>query len=152
MKPSGNLLKKFTYLPLQEYDFELKGDMVKAYPKGLANEIRFLETKLKIVSSGVAAAIQKGRDFIPHADLALSEAFSEMISQGKLPEGINAVKVSRDDALKFLAKEPLVLPGAPSGYILLIYKGVGLGFGKNLGNRTNNLLPMARRIRMSIVK
>ena len=152
MKPSGNLLKKFPYLPLQEYDFELKGDMVKAYPKGLANEIRFLETKLKIVSSGVAAAIQKGRDFIPHADLALSEAFSEMISQGKLPEGINAVEVSRDDALKFLAKEPLVLPGAPSGYILLIYKGVGLGFVKNLGNRTNNLLPMARRIRMSIAK
>ncbi len=152
MKPSGNLLKKFPYLPSHEYDFELKGDMVKAYPKGLANEIRFLETRLKIVSSGIAAAVQKGRDFIPHADLALSDAFSEMISEGRLPEEINTVEVSRDDALKFLAKEPLVLSGAPLGYTLLIYKGVGLGFVKNLGNRTNNLLPMARRIRMSIAK
>jgi hypothetical protein len=34
--------------------------------------------------------------------------------------------------------------------VLLVYGGLGLGFVKNLGNRTNNLLPMARRIRMDI--
>jgi NOL1/NOP2/fmu family ribosome biogenesis protein len=36
------------------------------------------------------------------------------------------------------------------GYVLLVYRGLGLGCVKNLGNRTNNLLPMARRIRMEI--
>lgn len=61
-----------------------------------------------------------------------------------------AVEVSREDALKFLSKEPLVLPEAPRGYILLTYKGLGLGFVKNLGSRTNSLLPAGRRIRMDV--
>ena len=65
-------------------------------------------------------------------------------------EGISAVEVGREDALKFLAKEPLLFPGAPMGYLLLVYGGLPLGFVKNLGNRSNNLLPMARRIRMNI--
>ena len=48
----------------------------------------------------------------------------------------------------FLAKEPLLLPDAPTGYLLLTYKSAGIGFVKNLGNRCNSLLPNARRIKM----
>ena len=55
-----------------------------------------------------------------------------------------------NDSKEILAKEPVVFPDAPLGYVLLTYGGLGLGFVKNLGNRTNNLLPMARRIRMQI--
>ena len=87
---------------------------------------------------------------MPHADLALQGIVAQMVASGELPAGISAVEVGREDALKFLAKEPVVLPDAPMGYVLLSYKGLGLGFVKNLGNRTNNLLPMARRIRMEI--
>ena len=54
--------------------------------------------------------------------------------------------VSREDALRFLSKEALVLPDAPRGYLLLTFEGLGLGFVKNLGNRTNSLLPSNRRI------
>ena len=109
-----------------------------------------MEENLKVVLSGIALATKKGKDYIPHADFALQEVVARMVADGALPAGISAVEVGREDALKFLAKEPVVLPDAPLGYVLLVYGGLGLGFVKNLGNRTNNLLPMARRIRMQI--
>ena len=87
---------------------------------------------------------------MPHADLALQGIVAGMAASGTLPAGISAVEVGREDALKFLSKDALVLPEAQLGYVLLLYKGLGIGFVKNLGNRTNNLLPMARRIRMNI--
>ena len=151
-KGGKNELQKFNYLSGQEYDFALCGDLVKGYPKALAADIKALEGALKIVSSGIAVANVKGKDFIPHADFALQNAVVKMIADGKMPDGISAVEVDRETALKFLAKEPLVFKEAPMGYLLLHYKGLGLGFVKNLGNRSNNLLPMARRIRMDINK
>lgn len=151
-KGGKNALQGFNYLPSSDYGFELCGEIVKAYPKAHEADIKYLESSLKIVSSGIAVATVKGKDFIPHADFALQNALKEMVSAGTLPKGIAAVEVDRETALKFLAKEPVVLSSAPMGYILLMYRGLGLGFVKNLGNRTNNLLPMARRIRMDINK
>ena len=111
-----------------------------------------VEENLRTVLSGIAIAEKKGKDYIPHADFALTGVVASMVASSSLPAGISAVEVGREDALKFLAKEPLLFPGAPMGYLLLVYGGLPLGFVKNLGNRSNNLLPMARRIRMSIVK
>ena len=113
-------------------------------------KIRFVEENLRVVLGGIAVANKKGNDYIPHADFALQDVVAEMVAKGDLPAGISAVEVGRDDALKFLAKEPVVLENASIGYVLLVYCGMPLGFVKNLGNRTNNLLPMARRIRMSV--
>lgn len=145
-----NALQGFNYLPASDYGFELCGEIVKAYPKAHQADIKYLESTLKIVSSGIAVATVKGKDFIPHADFALQNSLKEMVVAGTLPMGISAVDVDRETALKFLAKEPVALTDAPMGYILIMYRGLGLGFVKNLGNRTNNLLPMARRIRMDI--
>ena len=147
-----NMLQGFNYLPAADYEFALCGDIVKAYPKQYESDIKYLESLLKIVSSGIAVANVKGKDFIPHADFALQNSLTDMASSGVLPKEIAAVDVDRETALRFLAKEPVVLKDAPLGYILIMYKGLGLGFVKNLGNRTNNLLPMARRIRMDINK
>ena len=145
-----NALQGFNYLPASDYGFELCGEIVKAYPKQHEADIKYLESVLKIVSSGIAVANVKGKDFIPHADFALQNSLIEMASSGLLPKGIATVDVDKETALRFLAKEPVVLKEAPLGYILIMYRGLGLGFVKNLGNRTNNLLPMARRIRMQI--
>lgn len=141
--------KGCNYLP-DSYKKILQGDLVKGYRESLYDRIRFVEENLKVVLSGIAIATKKGKDYIPHADFALQEVVARMVADGTLPAGISAVEVGRDDALKFLAKEPVLLPDAPLGYVLLVYGGLGLGFVKNLGNRTNNLLPMARRIRMQI--
>ena len=148
-KGSVQFEKGCNYLP-DSYKKILQGDMVKGYRESLYERIKYVEENLKVVLSGIAVATKKGKDYIPHADFALQEVVALMVADGALPAGISAVEVGREDALKFLAKEPVVLPDAPLGYVLLVYGGLGLGFVKNLGNRTNNLLPMARRIRMQI--
>lgn len=126
------------------------GELVKGYPEGLMEDILFFQKRLRVVLSGVAMGEVKGKDLIPHADLALSGAMQRIVTEDIPLDGMGVVEVDRGEALKFLAKEPLVFSGQPSGYLLLTYKGLGLGFVKNLGNRSNNLLPMARRIRMDI--
>ncbi len=141
--------KGCNYLP-DNYIKILQGDLVKGYREDLYERIRFVEENLRTVLSGIATAEKKGKDYIPHADLALTGVVASMAASSSLPQGISAVEVGREDALKFLAKEPLLFPGAPMGYLLLVYCGLPLGFVKNLGNRSNNLLPMARRIRMNI--
>ena len=148
-KGAPQLEKGCNYLP-DNYIKVLQGDLVKGYRKDLYERISFVEENLRTVLSGIAVANKKGKDYVPHADFALQAVVADMVASECLPDGISAVEVGREDALKFLAKEPLVLPGAPMGYVLLVYRGLGLGFVKNLGNRTNNLLPMARRIRMEI--
>lgn len=119
-------------------------EMLKQVDGPLAAALPTLEKRLKVIASGTAVASRKGRDLVPEADFALAV-------RREAVEGLNysTVPVTREEALRFLAKEALVLPDAPRGYLLLIYEGLGLGFVKNLGNRTNSLLPAARRIRQN---
>lgn len=127
---------------------EQKGEFLKGYPVHLERVIKFFESRLKVVLSGIAVANIKGKDFAPHADFALWQGVREILQCGReLPMGIVALEVSREQAIDFLAKEPLVFSDVPKGYLMLNYSGLPLGFVKNLGNRTNSLLPMARRIR-----
>lgn len=60
------------------------------------------------------------------------------------------VDVDKQTALHFLHRDALVIPGAPLGYLVLTYRGVPLGFVKNIGKRCNNLLPKGRRILMNV--
>ena len=115
-----------------------KNGLVKIVPESLAPRIGQLEKNLKVIRSGVAVATRKGADLVPEADWALASCCDR--------SAFDVVELSREDALKFLSKDPLSFPDRPKGYILLTYKGLGLGFVKNLGNRANSLLPSSRRI------
>ncbi len=75
----------------------------------------------------------------PQAD----EALSVSLDRSRYP----VMDLSREDALKFLAKEPLMFRDSPLGLILLTYKDIPMGFVKNLGRRANNLHPQPRRIK-----
>lgn len=116
--------------------------LLKALPEGLSSEMEALERLLTVRASGVAVATVKGKDLIPEADLAYSTAFNR--------EAFPAVGLDRETALRFLAHEPIVLAGEPKGYLTLCFKGLPLGFVKNLGSRCNSLHPLSRRIRMDI--
>ena len=119
------------------------GDMIKAYPVGLAAETMALEGNISVIRSGVAVAAVKGRDLVPTAALALSDRLAE--------KTFPCENLSAGDALKYLRLEPLVLSDAPKGFILLKYERVPLGFVKNLGSRSNNLFPAAWRLRSTEV-
>ncbi|MBO4263775.1 MAG: hypothetical protein J5871_03745, partial [Bacteroidales bacterium] len=60
------------------------------------------------------------------------------------------VETDLQTALRFLHRDALVLPDAPTGYLVPTYRGIPLGVVKNLGRRCNNLHPLSRRIRMDV--
>jgi len=117
-----------------------KGELIKAYPTSLMVEMQSVEQRLRVIHSGVAVACQKGQDLIPEADLAISNIINN--------EAFDSVEITREEAVSFLAKQPLVFENSRLGYLLLKYRQMPLGFVKNLGKRSNNLYPMARRIRV----
>lgn len=58
------------------------------------------------------------------------------------------VELSREDALKYLHRESLILPEeTPRGYVIVTYQDLPLGFVKNIGTRANNLYPKEWKIR-----
>ena len=134
---------------------EIKGDLLKLLPEQPVPEIKLLSKHLKIVSSGRAVATmlaskRGGVALVPHADLALSLHIGTILDYlwDNYKFKVERVELPLEQIQAFLAKEPLLLPDAPTGYLLLTYKGAGVGFVKNLGNRCNSLLPNARRIKM----
>ena len=116
-----------------------KGALLKALPEKLASEMVALENVLNVVQSGVAVARAKGKDWAPEPDLALSPIMQ--------PDAFPVVEVDLITARRYLARESITLPHAPSGYIIIQYQGSRLCFAKNIGSRINNLYPQARRIR-----
>ena len=119
-----------------------RGELLCALTTGpLESDAAILE-KLRPIRMGTAVGTIKGKDIIPHADLALAGSLSE--------NAFVRHEVSLETALAFLHRESFRADGAPSGYLLITYKGLPLGFVKNLGSRCNNLLPQGRRIRMDI--
>lgn len=92
--------------------------------------------------SGVHKGEYKGRDFVPDNDWALSLDFDKTLYP--------TVELDRQTALEYLHRDSIFLPQAPKGYIVVCYRGLPLGFVKNLGARCNNLLPQRRRILMDI--
>ncbi len=117
-------------------------DMIKQLSEPLAEVLPLLERHLRVIASGTAVATRKGRDLVPEADFAMACERSDV-------PGLqySVIEISREEAIRFLSREPLPLPDAPRGYLLLTCEGLGLGFVKNLGSRTNSLLPATRRIR-----
>ncbi len=152
-KVKDSILKPYK-IPLdfvkKGYSFYRKGNLIKAYPENICNDMLFIESSLKAIRSGVAvASVLEGRkgenSLIPEAELALNEAlnidffYKEELYMADKNDPSSA-------ALKFLKKEPISFPDLPLGYILLQYKGLPLGFVKNIGNRSNNLWPSGWRL------
>lgn len=102
----------------------------------------FSQQSVRILSAGIEIGEQKGKDLIPAEPLALSTALN--------PARFPAVELERDEAIRYLRKESLVLPETVErGFVLLTYRQQPLGFVKNLGNRSNNLYPAEWKIRIS---
>lgn len=123
-----------------DYEYEVKGASVFAFPAEHKDVLNYLFTGLKIVSAGILVGEIKGKDLIPAQSLALSTALDA--------EAFNTCEVTRELAIAYLKKEALVLDAdLPKGYLLLTYKQIPIGFVKHLGNRANNLYPQEWRIR-----
>lgn len=124
------------------YTLTVAADGLAAFALRHEEALALLSDSLRVVQAGVALAEVKGKDLLPRHALAMSR----LLRPGTFP----VVAVDYEAAIAYLRKEALSLPeDAPRGYVLLAYRGVKLGFVKNVGNRANNLYPPEWRIRSS---
>ena len=117
-------------------------DLIYALPKAYEADFALLDKHLRWIKKGIGIATLKGKNQTPHIDLALSRHINK--------DAFTAYDLDLTTALHYLKGESITLPDAPIGYLLLTYRGVPMGWGKNIGNRCNNLYPDAWRIRMNI--
>ncbi len=95
---------------------------------------------LKVIHAGIKIGQQKGKDLVPDQSLALST----LLYKDHFPQ----VDLEYTEAIRFLRKESVTLPeGTPCGWALITYKGIPLGWEKNIGNRANNLYPQEWKIK-----
>lgn len=122
----------------------MEGDRISMIPKQWLELALHLKQSLRVVHNGLAVGTVKGKDIIPSEALALSWALNTDENTGAFEK----VDCSWERAIQYLKKENILLEEAPKGMVLFTYQNLPLGFGKNLGNRCNNLYPAEWHIRM----
>lgn len=149
-KPKNS--KQQTTIPVQIKEMLLKPEKftfrtspdatrpIYAISASYENRYTILSEQLNIISAGILLGEFKGNDFLPSASLALStESNTNAFPSVELPYNL---------AIAYLQREAIIMPeSTPKGFVLVTYKGVPLGFVKNIGNRANNIYPQEWRIR-----
>lgn len=123
-----------------EYTIQTSNEQYYAFPRTHSEILKNAHEYLKVISAGIGLATVKGKNLQPSHSLALSTELNK--------NAFPSVELTLEDAISYLRTEAIQVD-APKGYILLTYKGFPLGFGKNIGNRVNNLYPSEWRIRSS---
>lgn len=120
----------------KEYFYFKQGDSVKLLETDYASSLEIIAKHLYIKKAGVEIGIAKGKDIIPHHELAVST----------LPLAhFQTVELTKDEALLFLKRKDLMIEAKP-GWTLMAHCGLPLGWAKVLPNRLNNYYPTAWRI------
>lgn len=112
-------------------------EIVIAFLKKWEEEVAEISKTLNVRKSGVAIGTVKGKDFIPHHELALSHLLSA---------GIPSVNLTKEDSLTYLKRHDLIVESEKKGWAVCSYEHINLGWIKVLPNRVNNYYPTNWRI------
>ena len=126
----------------EDFAFQMVNDAIYARPKQVALQMQMVADRLYTLIKGICIATIKGKNTIPAHSLAMNCILNK--------EAFHSVELNKEDALRYLRCEALNIPNEPKGFVLFTYQGVTLGFGKNIGNRANNLYPQEWRIRKNL--
>lgn len=102
-----------------------------------------ISLRLSIVKKGTKIITMKGKDLLPSHDLAMSVYLRNSV--------FHTLNLDVSEALSYLCRENIAAD-APAGWLISEFRGVNLGFMKNVGNRINNYYPVDWRIRMRITE
>lgn len=120
-----------------------KSEEIEYKPKPYSKNLNLLKNNLNILDNSIEISELKQKNFVPSQALVMSTDFH---NNGFFPE----IELELKDALDYLKGNILPSSNFPKGYVLLTYKGIPLGFGKEIGSRINNLYPPKWRIRMDV--
>jgi len=115
------------------------GDELFAVPCDM-EDYTWLFQNLKVVKPGAKLFVVKNNDYLPAHDIALSHKIRK--------DAFHMVDLGYDEAIAFLRRDNISLNDCPRGWNIVTYKGINLGFVKNIGSRANNYFPVEWRIRM----
>jgi 16S rRNA C967 or C1407 C5-methylase (RsmB/RsmF family)/NOL1/NOP2/fmu family ribosome biogenesis protein len=122
---------------MDKLEFFKQKETIIAYPKKFKEDVEIVQSKLNVRKSGVAIGTIKGKDLIPHHELALSNIVND-----ELP----VVDVDYNNAINYLKRKDLIMELPAKGWTLVRYEGLNLGWMKVLLNRINNYYPPDWRI------
>jgi 16S rRNA C967 or C1407 C5-methylase (RsmB/RsmF family)/NOL1/NOP2/fmu family ribosome biogenesis protein len=125
---------------LHKHEFVMLDELVVALPEKYLSEIDWLGHQLKVVTKGTAIATVKHDKLIPEHSLALSAELNR--------RNFNSIELDLPQALAYLRKEAISIGEGQKGFALVTHQGQVLGWVNLLGNRVNNLYPVAWRVRM----
>jgi NOL1/NOP2/fmu family ribosome biogenesis protein/tRNA A58 N-methylase Trm61 len=116
-------------------------DLVQFFPSALSQAIDVLAKNLRLVSAGTFAATVKHDKLVPEHAMALAIKLNR--------EHFPTLELNIEDALRYLRKETLSITPDKTGFTLMRYQNIPIGWGNVLPNRINNLYPAEWRIRMA---
>ncbi len=130
------------WLNTTDSEFFVKAEFLIAFPESKIAVLNALTGQLRVISFGLPVAQFKKNDLLPEHTFALSI--------DRNPAIFESVELDLRDALLFQKKDEIRISSATKGWLLVQYRGVPLGFVKNLGTRANNYFPKEWRIRMAL--
>lgn len=127
-----------SFLDLPEgYTLFKQGETIRTIQTRWWKDLQILARVLYIKKAGTGLGTIKGKDLIPEHELALS---------GLWRNKLEPLNLTREQALQYLRRKDLVLPDSPTGWHLVAFEGLPLGWVKVLPNRVNNYYPAEWRI------
>lgn len=126
----------------EKYTFLQYGEVISALPANLFEAADEVYQSLYVIYAGTEVAEVKGKKLKPLQGLALSQHLNK--------EAFEVADLDLEQALRYLRKEDISLGLSGNNWLLLQYKGLPLGWAKQIGNRLNNYYPKEWRIRMEL--
>lgn len=117
--------------------FIRQGDELIAMPDSLKQDLAVIQDALYIKKAGVKIGQVIRTDLVPDHELALSNLINPSVDR---------IDVDLETALQYLRKEELKIKCSGTGWHLVCYQQLPLGWVKILPNRVNNYYPSAWRI------
>lgn len=121
----------------ENYRYIKLGEDILAFPQHHAEMLPLFQESLYIKKAGVRLGSVNRGELIPHHEFALSCIISDAFP---------FVELDKDSALNYLRKTEIGKFFSGSGWSMVKYKGLSLGFIKILSSRINNYYPKEWRI------
>lgn len=135
-KQEIQVLEQFLALPEQFHVFKHNTEL-RTISAQWFNDVKIAAAYLYIKKAGVCLGEIKGKDVVPHHELAVSTLNLSNIA---------TVSFEKEQALQYLRKKEVAMNASVKGWALATYEGLGLGWMKILPNRMNNYYPQEWRI------